>query len=72
MLDIESTFRDDQYKRSNEEVTGVQRVSQENNKIWKQAVRLSLARSIIGAKLIIRHDREIDSAKKEQLMKVDF
>lgn len=74
LQDLEATFRDDQYKRSNDpnEATGLQRVSLENNKIWKQAVRLSLARSIVSAKLIIQNDREIDGVKKEQLRTVIY
>lgn len=42
----------------------------EVNAVWKQAVRLSLIRSINSAKLIIKNDREINNQKKEQLIVV--
>jgi hypothetical protein len=42
----------------------------EVNLVWKQAVRLSLIRSINSAKLILANDREISSQKKEQLIVV--
>jgi hypothetical protein len=51
-------------------MTALERVSHENNQIWKQAVRLALCRSIVSAKLIIRNDKEISSQKKEQLLTV--
>jgi hypothetical protein len=75
---IESTFREDQFKSAagagnagGQEMTALERVSHENNLIWKQAVRLALSRSIVSAKLIIRNDKEISSQKKEQLLTVD-
>jgi hypothetical protein len=42
----------------------------EVNSVWKQAVRLSLIRSINSAKLILANDRELSSQKKEQLIVV--
>ena len=40
------------------------------NMIWKQAVRLSLKKSITSAKLIINNDRELNAQKREQLIVV--
>lgn len=63
LQDIESTMKDDQFKSAapGQEVTGFEKVSLENNAVWKQAVRLALARSVVSAKAIIDHDRSLTS-----------
>lgn len=72
LQDIEGTFRDDQFKQNINagDLQGVEKVNDENNKIWKQAVRLSLKRSLICAKLIQKNDRDLTHQKKEQLITV--
>jgi len=73
LQDIESTFRDEQYKSGAGqpgELTGVEKVNEENNKLWKQAVRLSLKRSLHSAELIQKNDRDLSNQKKEQLITV--
>lgn len=44
----------------------------EMNLVWKQAVRLSLKRSIHSATLLINNDRELNRQKKDQLISVNF
>lgn len=71
LQNIESTFRDDQFKQNNNgELQGVDKVNDENNKLWKMAVRLSLRRSLVSAKLIQKNDRDLTHQKKEQLITV--
>lgn len=71
LQNIEGTFRDDQFKQNNnKELQGVEKVNDENNKIWKQAVRLALRKSLVTAKLVEKNDKEISHQKKEQLITV--
>lgn len=69
---VEASFRDDQFKSGTSPGReGVMDIANsEVNAVWKQAVRLSLIRSINSAKLILANDREIGSQKKEQLIVV--
>ena len=69
---MEASFKDDQFRSG--AVPGREGVmdiaNSEVNAVWKQAVRLSLIRSINSAKLIIKNDREVTGQKKEQLIVV--
>jgi hypothetical protein len=70
---VEKAFRDDQFKTGGSpggEVGIIDQANSEMNLIWKQAVRLSLKKSINSAKLIINNDRELNNQKREQLIVV--
>ena len=69
---VETSFKDDQFKSGTSPGReGVMDIANsEVNAVWKQAVRLSLIRSINSARLILSNDREINNQKREQLIVV--
>lgn len=71
---MEETFRDDQFKGGNSPAReGVMdAANSEVNAVWKQAVMLSLKRSVNASRTIISKDRgELGVQKKEQLIQVE-
>lgn len=72
---VEAAFRDDQFKSGTSpgrDGGGMDAANSEVNLVWKQAVRLSLKRSINSARLIISNDRDLSNQKKSQLINVNF
>lgn len=77
LQDIESSFRDDQYQGASSfsiknpkesELTVMELANNENNAVWKLAVKLALKRSIVSAKTILGTDRDLNSHKRQQLI----
>lgn len=66
-------FRDDQVKFDGSPSRGgaIDLANNEMNLVWKQAVRLSLKRSVNSARLIINKDKQLSSQKREQLIVVN-
>lgn len=69
---MEETFRDEQFRSGGSPAReGVMDAANaEVNAVWRQAVRLSLLRSVNSARLIVSNDRSLNDQKKEQLILV--
>lgn len=75
LQNVEATFRDDQFKNGGSpgrDIGIIDQANSEMNLVWKQAVKLSLKRSINSARLMINNDKELNKQKRDQLIVVKY